>query len=57
MDEALNRLSESIIGAAIEVHQTLGPGLLEGTYQKALVFLIKTLKSKMLIASTSSLTI
>ena len=29
-------LTERIIGSAIEVHRALGPGLLEGTYQKAL---------------------
>ena len=29
-------LTERIIGAAITVHKTLGPGLLEGIYQNAL---------------------
>lgn len=29
-------LSEQIIGAAIEVHRTLGPGLLESTYEACL---------------------
>jgi len=28
-----NELTEAIIGAAIEVHRTLGPGLLESTYE------------------------
>lgn len=32
----LNRLSQEIISAAIEVHNILGPGLLEPTYNKAL---------------------
>lgn len=33
-----NELSEKIIGLAIKVHSTLGPGLLESAYEKALVF-------------------
>lgn len=35
MDD-VNRLTERIIGCAIEVHRQLGPGLLEGTYEAAL---------------------
>ena len=31
-----NELSGQIIGAAIEVHRILGPGLLESIYQEAL---------------------
>ena len=31
-----NRLSESIIGAAVEVHRHLGPGLLESAYEECL---------------------
>ena len=34
MDE--NRITRNIIGAAIEVHRLLGPGLLETTYQRCL---------------------
>ena len=33
----LNSVTESIIGAAIQVHNALGPGLLEGTYEVCLV--------------------
>jgi GxxExxY protein len=33
----INQLSSDIIGAAIQVHQTLGPGLLESIYQKCMV--------------------
>lgn len=32
----LNKLTSQIIGAAIEVHKTLGPGLLESTYEECL---------------------
>ncbi len=33
--ESLNRLTEKIIGLAINVHRELGPGLLEATYEAA----------------------
>ncbi|MHB1308139.1 MAG: GxxExxY protein [Limisphaerales bacterium] len=35
--EAINRLTERILGGAIEVHRQLGPGLLESLYEAALV--------------------
>ena len=34
--EAINQLTETIIGAAIEVHRSLGPGLLESAYEACL---------------------
>ncbi len=37
MDE-LNKITEKIIGAAIEVHRALGPGLLESAYAACLVY-------------------
>jgi len=36
MNAEINQLTEQIIGAAIEVHRELGPGLLESAYQRAL---------------------
>ena len=36
--EGLNALSELIIGAAIDVHKTLGPGLLESAYVACLYY-------------------
>ncbi len=35
-EENINNLTKTIIGAAIEVHKTLGPGLLESAYQNCL---------------------
>jgi len=39
--EELNRLTEIIIGAAIDVHRNLGPGLLESAYEACLEFELK----------------
>ena len=36
--ERLDRTTDSIIGAAIEVHRELGPGLLESAYEACLAF-------------------
>ena len=33
-----NQLTSTIIGAAIEVHRHLGPGLLESVYEESLVY-------------------
>lgn len=39
--ERLNKISEVIIGCAIEVHRGPGPGLLESIYQRALLIELK----------------
>ena len=36
--ETLNKLTELIIGAALDVHRELGPGLLEQSYEACLTF-------------------
>ncbi len=36
-----NELTKTIIGAAIEVHRSLGPGLLESTYEACLFYEIE----------------
>ena len=36
-----NEISSKIIGAAIEVHKQLGPGLLESTYETCLAYELK----------------
>jgi GxxExxY protein len=36
--EQINQVTEKIIGAAINVHRTLGPGLLESAYEACLAF-------------------
>jgi|ERR1019366_1113969 GxxExxY protein len=41
--DRLDQISRRIIGAAIEVHRHLGPGLLESAYQSCLVFELKQL--------------
>ncbi|MBQ0121385.1 MAG: GxxExxY protein [Bacteroidales bacterium] len=38
----INDLTNEIIGAAIEVHKVLGPGLLESFYQDALLFELRS---------------
>jgi GxxExxY protein len=39
----LTALTERIIGAAIEVHRQLGPGLLESVYETCLAFELEKL--------------
>lgn len=39
--ERLNKITEMIIGGAIQVHRVLGPGLLESAYEACLAFELK----------------
>ena len=34
----LNQITEKIIGCSIEVHKSLGPGLLESAYEECLSY-------------------
>lgn len=45
---AVNKTTESVIGAAIEVHRHLGPGLLESAYEECLCeeFLLRKIPFK-----------
>jgi len=36
--ERLNQITKTIIGAAMKVHRTLGPGLLESAYEACLAY-------------------
>jgi GxxExxY protein len=42
-EDVYNVLSREIIGASIEVHRELGPGLLESVYEECLTFELKSL--------------
>lgn len=42
----LNQLTSKIIGAAIQVHQELGPGLLESAYQRCMLIELHSLNLK-----------
>jgi GxxExxY protein len=45
-NDRLDKISHRIIGAAIEVHRHLGPGLLESAYQSCLALELKQLRLK-----------
>jgi GxxExxY protein len=38
-----DKITENIIGVAIKVHKTLGPGLLESAYQECLFYELKSM--------------
>ena len=44
--EFLDRITEKIIGCAIEVHKGLGPGLLESAYEECLCYELKQIGLK-----------
>ena len=44
----LNKITETIIGRAIEVHKQLGPGLLESTYEACLHYELEIARLKVL---------
>lgn len=46
LDMTENEISYKIIGAAIELHKTIGPGLLESAYENALAFELRELGLK-----------
>jgi len=45
---SLNKITETIIGAAINVHKALGPGLLESAYEACLVYELAQLELKII---------
>ena len=44
--DSLDRLSKDVIGAAIEVHRVLGPGLLESAYEQSLTWELTKIGAK-----------
>jgi GxxExxY protein len=51
--EKANKLSYAVIGAAIEVHRMMGPGLIESIYERCLMHELKLAR----IAATQQRTV
>jgi hypothetical protein len=51
-----DKLSNQVIGCAIEVHKTLGPGLLESTYEQCLAYELKSVDNILPIHQAQLLT-
>ena len=47
-DEQLDRVTGMIVGAAMKVHSTLGPGLLEGAYEACLAYELRARRLRLL---------
>ena len=47
-DKQLNDLSYRIIGAGVEVHRALGPGLLESTYRTCMAYELRERQMKLI---------
>ena len=45
-EERMNLLTGSVIGAAIEIHRILGPGLLESAYEACLIYELQLVNLK-----------
>jgi len=50
--DPLNRISSTVIEAAIEVHRTLGPGLLESVYRPCLIYELRQRELKVVAEQT-----
>jgi GxxExxY protein len=46
---SLNSLSYRIIAAAIEIHRAVGPGLLESTYRKCMVYELAAARLRVIV--------
>jgi len=48
----MDMITQKVIGCAIEVHKTLGPGLLESSYENCLAFELTNLGGQINYATT-----